>query len=209
MTRPALPPVSIDRVKNTLADAIRSSVTESHRELHGKALQQVVAMEKDLFVLEAAIAELEAEYDEQDASYARRRERRVATFGADSMLVSGLDGSHGVLQAGRLQARDIASQVVAQMDLAFDRFLNGGIGLEEFTAAARLTLGTFAGAEPASVFLQILERLRKSIDRLDVEREQSEQYALKVEIFAMLAGGFASLFRRLNQRVGDALSTVL
>ena len=205
MTNAALHPTSLERAKNRLAHDIRTDPTDTFRELHSKVLAEVKALEKDLAALNDSITELEAEYANQDSAYQSRRAREVTLYGAGSPLVSALDAGHKAHLQLRLPARTTALAISDQMDRVFKNYLDGGFSPAELRSAAEAGIGVLANTGPLTVALEIFKGIDKMIDRLDAEKRQAQQYALKLEILAKVIASFASMFRTLRERAEQRL----
>jgi hypothetical protein len=199
------PPVSIERVRNRLRDALRHGETEWLNAAHGDALAAVDALATDLTSLYEAVAELEAEYAEIDATYRRGRERRVRMHGAGHPLIALADQNHEISRLRRLSAGETARRIVEPMDTALKNFLEGHVGVDELRAAAETSLGALSGAEPITVVLELIERLDRSIDPLGDQMAATEQYHRKIKLFRSVVLGFSSLCRTLRRRVEDEL----
>jgi hypothetical protein len=206
MAKSDLRPVSVDRVQNRLAHEIKNGPTKIFRTLHSEALGKVKALDGDLAELEGAINELESAYAELDDIRHRVRSRHVKMFGKSSPQLPVMDANYAISVQRRLAARKIAVEMAKQMDAALKNFLDGGVTVAELEAAAQFGIGAFPATAPFAFAVEAVKALDKSIDRLGHLRDAGEQYALKVEIFSMVVGGFSALFRTLQQQVDRELS---
>ncbi len=200
-----LHPISLDRARNRLAHDIKTDPTDTFRELHSKVLAQVKKVENDLTALHDSMTELETGYTKQDSEYQNRRAREVKLYGADSSFVSALDASHKSHLELRLPARKTALAISDQMDRAFKNYLDGGFSPAELRAAAEAGIGVLANTGPLTMAVEIFKSIDKAIDRLDAEKRQAQQYALKLEILAKVIASFATLFRTLRERAEQRL----
>jgi hypothetical protein len=205
MPNAELHPISLDRAKHRLAHDIKTDPTDTFRELHSKVLAEVEILAKDLAALDVSMKELEAGYAKQDSEYQSRRAKEVKLYGANSPLVSALDSSHKANLALRLPARETALAISDQLDRAFKNYLDGGFSPAELKAAAEAGIGVLSSTGPLTIAVEIFKGIDRAIDRLDAEKRQAQQYALKLEILKKVIAGFATLFRTLRERVEQRL----
>jgi hypothetical protein len=196
-----LRPISLDRARNRLAYDIKTGATETLRHLHSKLLAEVEILDKDLAALDVSMTELEAGYAKQDSQYKSDRKREVARYGATSSFVSTRDTLYKLSLDDRLPARQRALAISEQMDKAFENYLDGGFSLAELKALAEAGIGLPSGMGPLTVAVEIFKSIDKALDRLGAQREQAEQYALKLEILTKLIESFASMFRTQRELV--------
>ena len=200
-----LRPTSLERAKSVLKHNIKTSATQTFRQLDSKVLKQVEIVEKDLAALDDSMTKLEAEYAKQDSEYQGKRAKEVKLFGPKSASVSVLDTRHKLSLADRLPARKTALAISEQLDRVFENYLDGGFSPAELKAATEAGIGVLSSTGPLTVALEIFKSIDKMIDRLGAQREQAEQYALKLEILEKVVSSFASLYRTLRERVEKRL----
>jgi hypothetical protein len=208
MPKLTLTPISIDRVRNRLLDAVKRGPTKTLRELHSGVLKDIEKLQRELGILDAAMVEHEEEQAKHDAMHGRVRARRVKDHGKDSMVVWTMDVSYEQYLKRRLTARDVATAIAGRMDQAFRSFLDPRATLAELKKAVELGIGVLAGAEPLTITFQVLKGLDEAIDRLDDQRIEAERYALQIETFSLVVRGFTGLFLALRQRVDNELDTI-